>query len=215
MKHLSIFLHYFSEQRFSDILEHFGVTKSKNETRLELSNQILRSKNFQDNHLRDFLYKAELQNFCKAAGISNCSGNKKQIWNRIILFLSSIDPNSITIRNSSDMSMFNALHIAQRFEDYWNSYDNEESALKALKNMHPELTLDDCKEVFSYALTAYKEAVPIVKSNTLSYSIAFSKKQENERVIKPFEKKFLEKYNKLNEQDCWIFDQIYFWYILK
>ncbi len=212
MKKLTVFFYYFSDSRFSDILENFGV--SNKGRRKEIINQLLESESFQENLLLDFLYKAELQNFCKAVDIPT-TGNKKRIWGRIMQFLESIDSNSITIRNSSDMLKVNALNIAHRFEDYWSYDKNEESALKALKNKHPELTLNDCKEAFSYALTAYKEAIGIVESNTESYSIAFSEKQEIKREIKPFEKKFLEKYNKLDEQDCWIFDQIYFWYILK
>ena len=213
MNKLTLLFNYFSDSRFSDILEHFGVNNKGR--RKALINQLLESEGFQDNLLFDFLYKTELQNFCKAVGIPT-TGNKDQIWMRIKHFLNSISSNSFTIRSSSGMLMSNALDIAHKFEDYWSYDRNEESAIKVLKKKHPELTIDDCKEAFSYALTAYTEAIGIVKANTKSYADRFAEKEElNKRDIKTFEKKFLEKYDKLDEQDCWIFNQIYFWYILK
>ncbi|MHA1203305.1 MAG: hypothetical protein ACTSQ4_12410 [Candidatus Heimdallarchaeaceae archaeon] len=213
MNKLTLFFNYFSDPRFSDILEHFGVNNKGR--RKALINQLLESESFQENLLFDFLYKTELQNFCKAVGIST-AGNKDQIWMRIKHFLDSSDSNSFTIRSSSDMLMVNALYIVHKFEDYWSYDRNEESALKVLKKKHPELTIDDCKEAFSYALTAYTEAIGIVKANTESYADIESEKYGlTKREIKTFEKKFLEKYDKLDEQDCWIFYQIYFWYILK
>ncbi|MHA1346926.1 MAG: hypothetical protein ACTSVO_09165 [Candidatus Heimdallarchaeaceae archaeon] len=213
MNKLTLLFNYFSNPRFSDILEHFGVNyKGRKEA---LINRLLASEGFQENLLLDFLYKAEIQNFCKAVGIST-TGNKDQIWMRIKHFLDSSDSNSLTSRSSSDMLMVNALYIVSNFEDYWSYDRDEESAIKVLKKKHPELTIDDCKEAFSYALTAYTEAIGIVKANTESYAERFSEKGELiKREIKTFEKKFLEKYDKLDEQDCWIFNQIYFWYILK
>jgi hypothetical protein len=234
MNYLSIFLHYFSDQRFSKILEHFEVTKEKNKTRTELINQLLDSKNFRDNLLLEFLYKAEMQNFCKSTGVSS-SGNKKQIWNRITQFLRDIETDSISInrneqytqvtfvvdslehsfRDSSEMFKFNALAVVHRLVDYWKYDKNEEKAIKALRSLHPELTLDTCREMFTYALTAYKEAMEIVEANTAVLYKKLDKLGTKEWEIQPFEEAFLRKYKKLNKNQLWIFEQIFFWHHLK
>ena len=158
MNYLTVFFHYFSESRFSEILEHFGVTKEKNKTRVELIIHLLECNNFQGNLLPEYLYKAELQNFCKSTGI-NSSGNKKQIWDRIIKFLKNIEADSINIiktdqytevtfvvdslkhsfRDSSEMLKFNALAVVHRLVDYWKYDKNEDKAIKVLRTLHPEL----------------------------------------------------------------------------
>jgi hypothetical protein len=234
MNYLTVFFHYFSDQRFSEILEHFGVTKEKKKNRLELINQLLDSKNFRDTLLPEFLFKAELQNFCKSTGI-NSSGNKKQIWNRITLFLRDIEDDSISItrneqyievtfvvdslehsfRDSSEMFKFNALAVVHRLVDYWKYNKNEDKAIKALRSLHPELTLDICSEMFTYSLTAYKEAMEIVEANTAIMYKNLDKLGTKKWEIQPFEEAFLKKYKKLNKNQLWIFEQIFFWHHLK
>ncbi|MHA1514018.1 MAG: hypothetical protein ACTSUP_06125 [Candidatus Heimdallarchaeaceae archaeon] len=138
MNHLTVLLYYFSKERFSEILTHFEIDHTSNETRASLINQLIASENFREDILLDFLYKLELQNFCKTAYISNSSGNKKEIWERIILFLKDIEPDSIRIskneqhnevtivinnkeermRDSSEIFKYNALLIAHRLVDY-------------------------------------------------------------------------------------------------
>ena len=234
MKNLAIFLHYFSDQRFSEILEHFGVTREKNRTRMESINILLDSNNLHDSLLPEYLYKAELQNFCKSTGI-NSSGNKKQIWKRITQFLKDIKSDSISItkneqytevafvvdslehsfRDSSEMFKFNALAVVHRLVDYWKYDKSKDKAIKALKSLHPELTLDICTEMFSYCLTAYREAMEIVEVNTAVLYKNLDKVGTKKWEIQPFEEAFLRKYKRLNKNQLWIFEQIFFWHHLK
>ena len=234
MNYLTVFFHYFSDQRFSEILEHFRLTKEKWGTRLESINQLLESKSFQDTLLLEFLYKAELQNFCKSTGISS-SGNKKQIWNRITQFLRNIETDSISItkneqyieatflvdslehsfHDSSEMFKFNALAVVHRLVDYWKYDKNEDKAIKALRSLHPELTLDICTEMFTYCLTAYREAMEIVEANTGIMYKNLDKLGTKQWEIQSFEEAFLKKYRKLNKNQLWIFEQIFFWHHLK
>ena len=238
MNKLTLFFNYFSDPRFSEILAQFGIDQKSNETRANLIDQLLESENFREDLLQVFLYKAELRNFCKSAGFSRSSGTKKQIWERIKSFLRDIDSKSIIIsknekytelsfninnkigkmRDSSEMLKFNALSVAHRLVDHGKFEDEEEKAIKALKDQHPERTLEVCRESFNYALILYKEAIKIVESNSdvlwkdLPY---FLKNSAIKRKRQPFENKFLEKYTELNESDLWIFDWIFFWYHLK
>jgi hypothetical protein len=234
MSYLIVFLHYFSNQRFSEILEHFGVTKEKKKTRLELINQLLDSENFQSDLLPEYLYKAELQNFCKSASISS-SGSKNQIWERIVSFLREIDPTTIKIfkkeqytevtyfidnkerwvRDSSELFKFNALAVVHRLVDYWKYDKNEDKAIKALISLHPELTPEICTEMFTYCLAAYREALEIVEENTAILYKNLDKLGTKEWEIQPFEEAFLRKYKKLNKNQLWIFEQIFFWHHLK
>ena len=232
MNKLTLFFNYFSDPRFSDILEHFGVNNKGK--RKALINQLLDSEGFQENLLLDFLYKAELQNFCKSAGISS-SGTKKQVWERILTSLKDIDPTSIKIsrneqytevtflvdnkkrriRDSSELFKFNALAVVHRLVDYWKYDKDEKKAIKALRSLHPEVTLDICTEMFTYALTAYREAMDIVEANTAVYYKNLDNLGTKERDILPCEIAFLKKYRKLNKNHLWIFEQIFFWHHLK
>ncbi len=235
MNYLTIFFYYFTEQRFSEILDYFGINKNNRKKRKELITQLLEHDNFQVDLLKEFLFKAELQNFCKSAGISKCSGSKKEIFERIVLFLKNIDLSTVKIsmfnqyteisfvienkesriKDSSEMLKFNALIIAHRLVDYWKYDKNEEKAIKALRSLHPELPLDICTEMFTYALNAYREAIEIVEENRAVYYKNLNKLGTKEWEALPCEVAFLKKYKKLNKNQLWIFEQIFFWHHLK
>ena len=80
-------------------------------------------------------------------------------------------------------------------------------------------TVEDYLKQLKHAIKAYKEAVQLVQSNTDEYvgdvaRITDGRLWEKSRETRTFEREFLNKYDKLSEENLWIFDQIYFYYHL-
>jgi hypothetical protein len=119
------------------------------------------------------------------------------------------------MRDSSELFKFNALAVVHRLVDYRKYGRDEKKAIKALRSLHPELTLEICTEMFTYSLTAYREAIEIVKANTAAYYKNLDNLGTKKWEALPCEVAFLKKYKKLNKNHLWIFEQIFFWHHLK